>query len=412
MKDAAAAHAFQHVDWCRSANLYQVNLRQYTPEGTFAAFARHLPRLRTLGVDILWLMPVHPVGRKHRKGRLGSPYAVADYGTVNPEFGTLQDFRRLVQAIHAAGMHVIIDWVANHTAWDHLWVTQHPGWYKKNAQGEICACEYDNGREIECWTDVVGLDYGQPTLWPAMTEAMLYWVNAFDIDGYRCDVAGLVPIAFWEQARAALDAAKPVFMLAEATGAALHRAFDMTYDWDLYDLLLRVARGAGGPADLAAWLQRRQTEYPRDALRLCFTSNHDKNSWEGHDVELFGDAFEACAVLAATLPGLPLIYGGQESVLDRRLAFFEKDPIAWKRYARAPLYQWLLALKHDNPALWNGAAGADAELLPDAPQVFAFRRSLPGNSVTLRVNLSARPVPPRDGEEALPPWGWALDVTG
>ncbi|CAD5366254.1 Alpha-amylase [Rubrivivax sp. A210] len=416
MDQPANAGSFDHVDWCRSANIYEVNLRQYTPEGTFAAFEHHLPRLRAMGVHILWLMPIQPIGKKERKGTLGSYYSVADYVSVNPEFGTLADFKRLVAAIHAAGMRVIIDWVANHTAWDHAWVALHPDWYQQNAAGEIGSCEYFNGRETESWTDVLGLDYRQAALWPAMTEALLYWVRECDIDGYRCDVASLVPTPFWEQARDALEAVKPVFMLAEASDPALHRkAFDMTYDWELLDALLASIQGKGAPTLLLqGWLERRQAHYPADALRMSFTSNHDKNSWEGHDVERFGPAFQVCAVLAATLPGMPLIYGGQEAVLDRRLAFFEKDAIAWKGCELAPFYAGLLKLKHEHPALWNGAAGGDTEVLASGSEaVFAFRRRRGDDSVTVLANLSAQAQTARvEGQaKALAPWSWHIEAS-
>jgi glycosidase len=405
----------QHPRWAQRANIYEVNLRQFTPEGTFAAFERHLPRLCEMGVDILWLMPVQPVGVDNRKGSLGSAYSIRDYHAVNPDHGSLDDFKRLVRAAQGLGMHVILDWVANHTAWDHHWVRDHPDWYLKDAQGEIHSYVYDNGHELEHWTDVVGLDWRNPALWDGMTDAMKFWVTETGIDGYRCDVAGLVPTPFWERLRAELDAIKPVFMLAEWSDARLHeRAFDMTYDWALQDVMKKIARGEGGPADLVAYLDQAAQTFPRDAYRMTFTSNHDKNTWEGHDVEVFGASFQACAVLAATLPGMPLVYGGQEAVLDKRLAFFDQDTIDWKGSALAGLYAGLLRLKHEHPALANGAAGAPAEMLAcDNPAVFAFRRALAADVVRVAVNLSAQPqdvqIQGMDSVRHLAPWGYCID---
>ena len=256
----------RHPDWARSATIYEVNLRQYTPEGTFKAFAAHLPRLAAMGVDILWLMPIQPIGVLNRKGPLGSGYSVSDYLAVNPDFGTLDDFRHLVDAIHAAGLRVILDWVANHTAWDHVWTRSHPEWYLKDAQGRLHSYVYDNGREREHWTDVVGLDHRQPAMQQAMLDAMKFWVQQQGVDGFRCDVAALVPLAFWERARAELEAIRPVFLLAEATGPQFHAAaFDMTYDWALLDVLKQVAAGQADADDLDAYLAKAAQKFPRDA---------------------------------------------------------------------------------------------------------------------------------------------------
>lgn len=400
-------------DWVRSANLYQVNLRQFTPEGTFAAFQAHLPRLAAMGVDMLWLMPIHPVGVLHRKGTLGSPYAVADHRAVAPEFGSFADFRALVDAAHAAGMRVILDWVANHTAWDHVWVDAHPDWFLKNADGELHSYIYDNGSELEHWTDVIGLDYAKPALRDAMREAMAFWVREAGIDGFRCDVAGLVPLTFWQATRSALDAIKPVFMLAEWSAPELHaQAFDATYDWALWDVLVAIARGSADARDLMAWVDGSRA-FPVDAVRMTFTSNHDKNAWTGHDGELFGPAWRACAVLAATLPGMPLIYGGQEAGLDRRLPFFEQDPIAWGSFAHADFLAGLLALKHRHAALSNGAYGAPLQRLATASDtVFGFRREWIGDCVSVVVNLSGQaqslPVDGISGTVQLEPWGWLI----
>jgi glycosidase len=415
---ATGEHAGQmkHVAWSRSANIYEVNIRQYAEEGTFNAFAADLPRLRKMGVDILWIMPVQPIGEKNRKGTLGSYYAVRDYTAVNPEFGTLDDFRRLVKQAHALGMHVILDWVANHTAFDNPWTTQHKDWYLHDEKGDIYPVTYTDGAEPEYWTDVTGLDWKQQGLWKGMTEAMAYWVREADIDGFRCDVAAKVPTPFWNQARAALDKIKPVFMLAEADKPELHEhAFDMTYGWDTKDLFKEIAKGKADAKTLRDFLANPPKAFPRDAYRMRFTSNHDENSWHGSDDELYGPAFKAMAVLAATLPGMPLVYGGQESKLDKRIQFFEKDPVQWKDYAYAPFYTGLLKLKHDNPALWNGQYGGTLEVLDTGnDKVFAFKRKLGANMVAVAVNVSgdkqAYALPGQKAQRALAAWDYRIKV--
>ena len=401
---------FPHADWSRQASIYEVNVRQYTAEGSLQAVAAHLPRLQKMGVDILWFMPIQPIGKLKRKGTLGSYYAIADYTAVNPELGTLADFKALVQQAHALGMKVILDWVANHTAWDHVWTRQHPQWYLKNAQGEIHSYLYDNGTEIEDWSDVCGLDYQQAPLWTAMTEAMLYWLREADVDGFRCDVAGLVPTPFWEQARAQMEQIKPVFLLAEWADPGLHaKAFDMTYDWSLYEVLKKIAKGQADARDLRRYLERPDKVYPADAYRMTFTSNHDINSWHGHDAAHYGEAFRAMAVLAALLPGMPLVYSGQESGLHKQLQFFEKDPIDWGDFQHAAFYADLLKLKKMHPALRNGAEGGPVDIVDlDNPGVFRFQRQRDGRSVRVTVNLTSQT---QMLEVALAPWAYEIVVT-
>jgi glycosidase len=407
--------AFEHVDWSKNAIIYEVNIRQYTPEGTFSAFQKHLPRLKKMGVNILWLMPINPIGNINHKGTLGSYYAVRDYFAVNAEFGTLNDFKNLVRAVHDSGMYLIIDWVPNHTAWDNPWVTAHPEWYKKNAKGEIHSLEHDNGKDpIEYWTDVVGLDYQQSGLWSAMTEVLEYWIRETDIDGYRCDVAGLLPTPFWEHVRASVDKIKPVFMLAEWSDPGLHhKAFDMTYDWDLYDTIILIAKGKATVHDLISYLAVQKETFPRDAYRMLFTSNHDKNSWMGSDAEMFGTSFKLFTVLAFTLPGMPLIYGGQESWLDKRLEFFEKDQIDWNNYPLENFYIELVELKSNNPALWNGTSGGEITILPICTSaIFAFGRNKEGNSVSVIANLSSQSqnvtIPASGNSVVLEAWSYLI----
>ncbi len=402
--------------WARSATIYEVNIRQYTPEGTFKAFEPHLPRLRKMGVDVLWIMPINPISQKMRKGSLGSYYAVSDYYAVNPEYGTLADFQHLVAAAHKQGFKVILDWVANHTGWDNVWVDQHPDWYKRNAAGELEGYNYTDlstGKK-EVWADVIGLDYSKPAVRQGMIDAMSYWVRTAGIDGFRCDVAWTLPVDFWDEARAKLDAIKPVFLLAEADTPELqHHAFDMTYDWVLFHKLVDVAQGRANARDLARLYTDPPRRYPAGAYRMTFTSNHDENSWNGTDRELYGDGVDAMAVLAATLPGMPLVYSGQESAFDRRLKFFDKDQIDWGNYSRAEFYRRLLALKKQHPALTNSHEPGNMELIETGnDQVFVFRRIAAKDKVRVIVNLSAKPVVvslPGTKPISLKGWGWRID---
>jgi glycosidase len=371
------------VPWSEDANIYEVNIRQYTPEGTFNAFSKHLPRLKEMGVEILWIMPIHPIGQKNRKGELGSYYAVKDYLGINPNFGTKEDFQTLVNKAHDMGMRVIIDWVANHTAWDNALIEQHPEWYTHNEAGEIIA-------PVEDWTDVADLNYDNAELRTYMIDALKYWVEEFDIDGYRCDVAGMVPVDFWIATRTALDSIKPVFMLAEGNEPELHEAFDMTYAWDLHFIFNEVAQGKKDASDIVARLKEEKDKYPKDGYRMLFTSNHDENSWKGDAYKRLGEAVPTFAALITALPGMPLIYNGQEACMDKSLAFFKKDTIIWKDCEMFDLYKKLLHLKKDNPALWNGTHGGEMKLISsvDEEHLLIFSRTKQTNNILAIFNLS------------------------
>lgn len=399
-----------HAAWSRQAVIYQVNVRQYSAAGTLGAVQADLPRLKALGVDILWLMPIQPIGQLNRKGSLGSYYSIRDYTAVNPEFGTLADARAFVAAAHQLGFKVILDWVANHTAWDHPWATAHKDWYKLNARGEVYAVTFNEGQPTEeHWDDVVALDYRSDSLRAAMIEAMAFWVRETGLDGFRCDVASLVPTDFWVRARRELQAIKPLFMLAESDAVELHTsgAFDMTYDWSLPDeVFKKIGKGEAGAPLLKAWLARQPGAYPAQAYRMRFTSNHDFNSWHGSDAELYGDAWPALVVLTFTLPGMPLIYNGQESRLSKRLAFFEKDAIDWQRHELTDFYRQLVALKHRHPALAAGPSGAPVKLLAAPDEVVAFERRRGADVVRVAVNLSPRAQ--TWAGQPLKPWGWFI----
>ncbi|HEY9025495.1 MAG TPA: alpha-amylase family glycosyl hydrolase [Burkholderiaceae bacterium] len=412
---ADAPAEMPHVAWSRQAAIYQVNVRQYTADGTLRAAMGELPRLKSMGVDILWLMPLQPIGVVNRKGTLGSYYSIRDYTAVNPEFGTLADARAFVQAAHALGMKVILDWVANHTAFDHPWTREHKDWYKLDSHGEIFPVTFNAGKaNEEHWSDVTQLDYDNPALRDAMIAAMQFWVREVDLDGFRCDVAGELPTPFWERARRELDAAKPMFMLAEADKTELHRAaFDMTYSWDLAKLFHEIGQGKAGAAELRAWVAKEPHGFPPSAYRMRFTSNHDFNSWFGTDAELYGDAYLPLAVLTFTLPGMPLIYGGQEARLAKRLEFFEKDPIPWKTRELQPFYTGLLTLKHSHPALANGQHGGALRVLDVGnDRLFAFERTLAADKLTVVVNVTSAPQTYRHAgaEHRLMASGWRIDT--
>lgn len=379
----------QHPDWSKNSTIYEVNIRQYTPEGTFKAFESHLPRLKAMGVDIIWLMPIHPIGVKNRKGTLGSYYSVKDYLAVNPEFGTMDDFKSLVKKIHASGMHVIIDWVANHSAWDNKLVTEHPEWYSKNNEGNFQPTPWYD------WDDIIDFDYEQPELRKYMTEALKFWVNETDIDGYRCDVAGFIPVDFWDNVRVELEAIKPVFMLAEWEDRdMLKNAFDMTYAWTLWNKLREIAKEGKPVGGLIEYMAHDVSTFPRDGYKMTFTDNHDKNSWEGNQYSNFGPALETCIVFAATVNGMPLVYSGQEAGLDRSLRFFDKDTIIWKNHRNEQLYTQLFDLKHKNQALWNGKHGGQMVRVYNDSQdkIISFYREMNENKVLPIFNFSNETV--------------------
>ena len=377
----------KHPEWSKNATIYQINTRQFTPEGTFNAAVKQLPRLKALGADILWLMPIHEIGEKNRKGTLGSPYAIKDYYSVNPEFGTLEDLRRFVNSAHELGMYVIFDWVANHTAWDNALVEQHPDWYLRDWKGDFRPTPWWN------WDDIIELDYENAAVRQYMTEAMAHWVTELDIDGYRCDVAGFVPIDFWNTVRKTLDAIKPVFMLAEWESRDVHaEAFDMTYSWTWNQAMHEIAVGHTDVTSLYEYYSWNEKAYPHDIMRMMFVTNHDQNAWEGTEFERFGDCLEATIVLSVVGEGLPLIYNGQEAGNTKRLEFFERDPIVWKKHRLGELYQQLFALKKANTALWNAAWGARMIRVPnsDGEKVLSFVRQNERDKVFVAINFSAQ----------------------
>ncbi len=371
--------------WSINANIYEVNTRQFSPEGTFAAFEEHLDRLQDMGVNILWFMPIQPIGEKNRKGTLGSYYSIADYTAINPELGTMDDFRRVVDAIHERGMYVILDWVANHTAWDHHWTETHPHYFDLDENGNFRPPNED-------WSDVIQLDYDNKELRDAMIAEMRFWIEDVGIDGFRCDVADYVPTDFWVRARKELERIKPVFMLAEAENPALHlEAFEAGYGWRFHHIMNDVAKGDKNVEAIDNYFfAEKAGNFPVGSYKMYFITNHDENSWAGTEFDRMGDGVEAFAVLTATVPGMVLLYNGQEAGFDRMLEFFEKDQIDWGDFRYHDFYKTLLALKASNKALWNGAHGGDIIRVNTCHdnQIFAFVREKDGDKVFVVLNLA------------------------
>lgn len=383
----------QEPEWARQAVLYECNVRQFSPEGNFFGLRQQLPRLKELGIDILWLMPIHPIGQEKRKespGDLGSPYAVQDYLAINPQYGTLDDFKMLVQEAHALGLQVILDWVPNHTAWDAVWTKTHPEYYTK-VNGQLTEPLNEKG-ESTGWTDVADLDYNQPGLRQAMIAALQYWLRETDIDGYRVDMAGLVPNDFWAEARPALDSIKPVFMLAEWQDEPqhFHSAFNANYGWRWKEVTKDIWAGRQTPHALDTLLEYLDDSYPEGYCQMYFTQNHDENTWNGTEAQLYGASADVFTVLAFTWQGMPMMYNGQEDNLQQRLAFFKKDSIRWGNYARSGFFQRLCELRHNNQALWSGQYGGPLVKIPtDADNhVYAFTRAKDGNRIIVVMNLS------------------------
>jgi len=374
-----------HPDWIMQGNVYEVNVRQYTPEGTFKAFEQHLKRLKDMGAQTLWFMPINPISTVDRKGALGSYYAVSSYTTINPEFGTLDDWKQLVNHAHDMGFKVIIDWVPNHTGADHPWLRNHPNFYAKDNLGRP-AVPFD-------WTDTRQLDYHNPEMQDSMIAAMKYWLTDTGIDGFRCDVAWNVPESFWSKCISELKNTKEnIFMLAEGDKDYLHRSgFDATYPWEMFHMMVHVAKGERPAFALDSVLHKYDSVYPKNALELYFTSNHDENSLNKADYGTMPGAIHApFAVFTVTMPhSVPLVYSGQEEPVLDSLSFFYKDTINFRNYARSKFYKTLLELRKNDAALASTAsfkkivAGNDKAL-------YAYVREANGKKVLVILNLSPK----------------------
>ena len=378
-----------HAEWSYSAVLYEMNIRQLTPEGTLRAAEKKLEFLREMGIDAIWLMPIYPIGKEGRKGSLGSYYSIRDYKAVNPEFGTMEDFDSFVAKAHSLGMKVILDWVANHTARDAKWLQTKPAdWYEREDDG-TAKVPWD-------WTDTAKLNYSNHDVWRGQIDAMRFWVEQHAIDGFRCDMAMLVPIEFWQQATEVLRAIKPdIFMLAEAEQQNLFdHAFDMCYAWEIHHLMCDIARGERRVWDLRNKLYANRENYPASAMRMMFTSNHDENSWSGSEFHRFGAAREIMTALTFVWEGaMPLIYTGQEVGYDHSFAFFDRDHIPAEQYQPCKdteLYRKLIALKHSEAALQAGERGGRMiEIENNAKDcMMTFVREVGDSRVVAIMNLS------------------------
>ncbi|GAA4728783.1 alpha-amylase family glycosyl hydrolase [Flavisolibacter ginsenosidimutans] len=408
-------------DWIQHTNIYEVNLRQYTPEGTISAFAAHLPRLKDMGVETLWFMPLTPISKKNRKGTMGSYYACSDYTSVALEFGTLDDFKTLVYQAHQMGFKVILDWVANHTGWDHWWTVEHPGWYEKDEHtGDF--------KKASGMDDIIELDFKNPALRKAMIGAMKFWITETGIDGFRCDLAFWVELDFWLEAKPELEKLKPLFWLGELDpldNPEYMQVFDAAYTWRWMHKAEHFYKGQASFNELLQVLDQYQDA---PGTKAWFTSNHDENSWNGTEYEKYGELAKALAVFSCTWPGLPLIYSGQELPNQKRLQFFEKDTIDWQPdCAHHLFYKNLFDLKKSNSAL---AVDASLQVLrSDAGEkVLVFKRSKGDKEVVVALNFSSEekqfafPVAIDSMTElfsspvlqastlSLPPWGFSVWV--
>lgn len=375
-------------NWKHTTNIYEVNVRQYTTEGTFRAFEKEMPRLKNMGVKTLWFMPITPIAQQNKKGSLGSPYASSDFTSVNPEFGTMDDFKHLVNKAHRLGLKVIIDWVANHTGWDHIWTKTNPEFYLKENGTFKMASGMD---------DIIELDYQNKEMRQKMIEAMKFWIEETSIDGFRCDLASWVEVDFWQEARPEIEKIKPLFWIGEfdeLESPEYGKIFDASYSWKW------MHKSAGfyknnEPINELIDLLRRYSQIGDSSMRAWFTTNHDENSWNGTEFEKYGDITKPMAVFSMTWNGIPLLYSGQELPNLKRLEFFEKDPIEWTNdYKMADFYKTLLNLKSSNPALRGGDFNVVTYLLNTSAndKILAYIRKNKENEVLVVLNFSKEDI--------------------
>ncbi len=408
-EEAAMAQpkTFELPKWVANAVIYEVNTRQFSPEGDFAGVEAQLDRLKEMGIDILWMMPIHPISELKRKAKgdllvseikdpeerkqyYGSPYAVADYKGANPDYGGMDGFKSLVNATHKRGMKIIIDFVPNHTGWDNPWITKNPEWYTQDSLGNIIdPIDYNTGKSWG-WTDVADLNYDNKEMRAAMIDAMKFWLTDVDIDGFRVDVAHGIAQDFWDEWAPEMLAAKPdAFLLAESEVPS-HRnnkTYHATYGWSFHHLMNEIAKGEKNASEIHKWMKEDREKF-KTGFHMHFTSNHDENTWAGTVFDRMGDAHKSLAVLASTFDGMPLLYSGQEEPMRKRLPFFTKEFIGFKDYAYAPFYKNLFELKDRNEAIWNGSYGGELKSLIDHEHIFAFEREKNGDKVTVILNLN------------------------
>ena len=392
-----------------TAVIYEANIRQYSESGTFTDFTKDIPNLKQLGVKVIWLMPIFPISETKRKATggefasliedeterekmLGSYYAVTDFTKVNPEFGTLEDFRALIKTAHENDIYVILDWVPNHTGWDHTWLKTNPEYYTQNEVGDVIDPINPDTGESWGWQDVADLNYDNKEMRAEMIEDMLFWITQENIDGFRCDVASAVPLDFWKDAISKLRAEKEIFMLAEAGEANLlvgTELFDMAYGWDRHHVFNEMAKSDDAVNLWKESIKRDTNLYEADDILMTFVTNHDENSWNGTVRERMGDAAELLTALSFVVPGMPLIYSGQEYDLDHRLLFFEKDQIPSGKAVMWPLLEKLGQLKNTNPALNGGKNPATYTDIETAnSKVLVFSREKNKHKIVFIGNFS------------------------
>ena len=376
-------------DWKHTTNIYEVNVRQYTKEGTFKAFEKEMPRLKNMGVKTLWFMPITPIAQLNKKGSMGSPYAASDYVSINPELGTISDFKQMVNEAHRLGFKVIIDWVANHTGWDHVWTKSHPEFYLKDPDGSF--------HKASGMDDIIELDFSNKEMRLAMIEAMKFWIKETNIDGFRCDLASWVEVDFWKQARPEVEKLKPLFFLGEfdeIESPDYGKVFDASYSWKWMHKSADYYKNNESIQSLKELLLQ-YSQIGDASMRAWFTTNHDENSWNGTEFEKYGDITKPMAVFSATWNGIPLLYSGQELPNLKRLEFFEKDVISWNNeYKMAEFYKILLNLKSSNPALRAGDAAVTTHILKTSAddKILAYIRKNGEKEVLVILNLSKEAV--------------------
>lgn len=381
-------------DWAKSSTIYEINIRQYSKKGDIKSVQKDLPRLKNLGVDILWLMPIHPIGKIKSKGEWGSPYSVKDYQGVHPKYGTIMDLKNFVNTAHKMGMRVILDWVGNHTAWDHPWIKSNPEFYVK--RGDTISHAANNDGSLTDWYDVADLDYENRNMRKKMIDALSFWVREAKIDGFRCDVGGMMPVDFWNEAKIALAKINPkIYMLVEWEEDSKlidEGGFHTLYGWSMHSLSKEIAKGKKNATDFETYLNNRRLKYPAQTTFMYFTSNHDENTWSDIASKRYGKAEDLMSVLTFTMEGgIPLIYNSQESGEKHSLKFFDKDEINWGNYGKTDFYKKLIQLKHQYKPLWNSTYGSKMDRINQGDDVYAFVRKKGNQAVWVILNFSDKP---------------------
>lgn len=382
-----------NINEIKDGVIYEANIRQYSESGKFEDFTKDIYKLKDLGVKIIWLMPIHPISKTNRKGTLGSYYSISDYKAVNPEFGNKDDLDELIKEAHKHDMLVILDWVANHTGWDHKWIENKPDYYTKNENGEITDPINPSTGESWGWTDVADLNFDNMEMQNEMIEAMEYWVKEHEIDGYRLDAAHSCPASFWKKSIKRLKKIKNVLMLAESDGYhtggfELIELFDMSYNWSGHHVLNRIYKKENNSEDLKININRNLNDYSSKHVLMNFTSNHDENTWAGTVFDRYGDGAKTFAALTYFLPGIPLIYNGQEYGLNKRLEFFEKDFITKKQTDFYEFYSNLNSLKKENNLLDIDSEIKFEIIETNNKNLICYKRTKNNDSMYFVANLS------------------------